>query len=238
MEDSIRILSYNLRSGRGMAGDRNINRTAEVIRSLAADVAGLQEVRIYKDLPAEQGDMPGLLAEETNMRADFGRTLDRETFSYGIGILSACPSELMEVMMLPQPDRYEQRAVIVTKVRHGNRNFYLLNTHLVFENDAEEVRQEQLRAIIALVKEKGYVPAILTGDFNAQPDAPCLQPLREEWGMTDLTEATFPADKPEIRIDYIAWYPREVFRLLDFKVIDETVASDHRPIVAELSCAD
>ena len=238
MEDSIRILSYNLRSGRGMAGDRNINRTAEVIRSLAADVAGLQEVRIYKDLPAEQGDMPGLLAEETNMRAYFGRTLDRETFSYGIGILSACPSELMEVMMLPQPDRYEQRAVIVTKVRHGNRNFYLLNTHLVFENDAEEVRQEQLRAIIALVKEKGYVPAILTGDFNAQPDAPCLQPLREEWGMTDLTEATFPADKPEIRIDYIAWYPREVFRLLDFKVIDETVASDHRPIVAELSCAD
>ena len=56
--------------------------------------------------------------------------------------------------------------------------------------------------------------------------------------MTDLTEATFPADKPEIRIDYIAWYPREAFRLLDFKVIDETVASDHRPIVAELSCAD
>lgn len=235
MAETIRILSYNLRSGRTMAGELDLKRSAAVIKSLAPDVAGLQEVRIHKELPPEQGDMPTVLAEETAMRAYFGRTIECDAFEYGIGILSACPSELMEVLLLPQPPEMEQRAVVVVKVRHGSKNFYMVNTHLVFENHADSVRAEQLQAITDLIKEKGYVPAILTGDFNAYPDAPCLKSLIDEWGMTDLAEPTFPADTPRVRIDYIAWYPKNAFTLEKFEVVDEPAASDHRPILAELS---
>ncbi len=233
MSDPIRVFSYNLRSGRGMNGELNILRQAEVIKAHAPDVAGLQEVRIHKTLPAEQGDLPAILAEETAMRAYFGRTISCKDFEYGIGVLSACPSELMEVVFLPQPETMEQRAVIVVKVRHGNKNFYMVNTHLVFENDGENVRVEQLRAITELIREKGYIPAVLTGDFNAVPDGDAIGYLKEEWGMTDLTELTFPADKPQIRIDYIAWYPRDAFQLKKFEVIEEPAASDHRPVFAE-----
>lgn len=235
MAESIRILSYNLRSGRTMAGELDLKHSAAVIKKLAPDVAGLQEVRIYKDLSPELGDMPTVLAEETAMRAYFGRTIDCAEFEYGIGVLSACPSELMEVMLLPQPPEMEQRAVVVVKVRHGNKNFYMINTHLVFEGHADPVRAEQLQAITDLIREKGYVPAVLTGDFNAVPDAPCMKSLLDEWGMTDLSEPTFPANTPRVRIDYIAWYPKDSFVLEDFEVVNEPAASDHRPILAVLS---
>ena len=196
MSDPIRILSYNLRSGLSMNGELNIQRQAEVIRAIDPDVAGLQEVRIRKDLPEEQGDQPAILAEETAMRAYFGRTIDCNEYEYGIGVLSRCPSELMEVVLLPQPETMEQRAVVVVKVRHNNKNFYMVNTHLVFENDAENVRVEQLRTITELVKEKGYIPAVLTGDFNARPEAESIQYLAGEWGMTDLTEFSFQPPTP------------------------------------------
>ena len=238
MSENMKVLSYNLRSGLGMAGDLDIRRSAGVIKALQPDVAGLQEVRIRKELPAEQGDMPAILAEETAMRAYFGRTIDCDTFEYGIGILSACPSELMEVVLLPQPEEMEQRAAVVVKVRHGNKNFYMINTHLVYEGHAQNVRVEQLKAITALIQEKGYVPAILTGDFNATPDEPCMTLLKQDWGMTELAEPTFPADKPRVRIDYIAWYPANAFSLVDFQIINEPIASDHRPLLATLKPED
>ena len=235
MSDPIRILSYNLRSGLSMNGELNIQRQAEVIRAIDPDVAGLQEIRIRKDLPEEQGDQPAILAEETAMRAYFGRTIDCNEYEYGIGVLSRCPSELMEVVLLPQPETMEQRAVVVVKVRHNNKNFYMVNTHLVFEDDAENVRVEQLQAITKLVKEKGYIPAVLTGDFNAKPEAESIQYLAGEWGMTDLTEFSFPATNPRIRIDYIAWYPKDAFSLEKLEVVNEPEASDHRPVFADLT---
>lgn len=238
MDNVIRVLSYNLRSGRRMSGELDIAGTVSVICRIAPDIAGLQEVRIWKDLPAGEGNMPVLLGEGTGMASFFGRTLDRETFEYGIGALSRFPAELVEVLFLPQPATSEQRAVIVLKITAAEKTFYLVNTHLVFERELDHVRADQMRAITALLKEKSYYPAILTGDFNATPGSPCLGVLKQEnWQIADMTPLTFPADQPRHRIDYIAWYPAESFCLKDFCVVNEPAASDHRPVLAELMFA-
>ena len=47
-------------------------------------------------------------------------------------------------------------------------------------------------------------------------------------------EPTVPVDKPTSRIDYIFYRGRTDFRLVDARVIPEQMASDHRPVFAEL----
>jgi endonuclease/exonuclease/phosphatase family metal-dependent hydrolase len=43
---------------------------------------------------------------------------------------------------------------------------------------------------------------------------------------------TFPADKPEKWIDYVLVRPAEKWEVVEVRVIEESVASDHRPLLA------
>lgn len=116
------------------------------------------------------------------------------------------------------------------------QEFYFIVIHLLFEDDAEDLRVKSVQAIAKLVEEKQYTPAILTGDFNARPDAACLDELRKNWIICkDINPAlSFPADTPGRLIDYVCLYPANAFRILEHSVIDERIASDHRPIVTIL----
>ena len=81
---------------------------------------------------------------------------------------------------------------------------------------------------------------ILVGDFNADPAAPELaglwNRLTDSWAVAESTSGgpnTYPAVDPVKRIDVVA-----VGKGLDvrrFAVPAELAASDHRPVVADLS---
>jgi endonuclease/exonuclease/phosphatase family metal-dependent hydrolase len=73
-------------------------------------------------------------------------------------------------------------------------------------------------------------PTVLLGDFNAPPEAPELAPL---WHTLTAapTGLTFPADAPVKRIDYVT--VSDGIRVCT-ATVPPTVASDHRPVVAEL----
>jgi endonuclease/exonuclease/phosphatase family metal-dependent hydrolase len=45
---------------------------------------------------------------------------------------------------------------------------------------------------------------------------------------------TFPADKPDHCIDYVMCRPAERWKVVELRVLDEPVASDHRPVLAVL----
>lgn len=233
MTEKIRVMSYNLRSGNGMAGAKyDLSGIVKVIRDWQPDVTGLQEVRIHKD-KGDAGNMPRVFAVETEQKSFFGQTLDNEYFSYGIGAL-AKDGELVEVIQLPCRPTAEPRVAIVVKLQKNGKTVYLVNTHLSYEGDQQAERVEQINAILDVVNAKNYQPAILTGDLNAKPEEPCIEILKKDWVFADLTEYTFPANSPRCQIDYIAWCPAEAFELEKFEVIDEAEASDHRPIVADL----
>lgn len=233
MSEKIRVMSYNLRSGNGMAGAKyDLSGIVKVIRNYQPDVTGLQEVRIHKD-KGDAGNMPQVFAKETAQKSFFGQTLDNDLFSYGIGAL-AKEGELVEVIQLPCRPTAEPRVAIVVKLQKEGKTFYLVNTHLSFEGNQQAERVDQINAILDVVNAKGYKPAILTGDLNAIPAEPCIELLKKDWAFADLTGNTFPADKPRCQIDYIAWSPAEVFEMENFEVVNETKASDHRPIVADL----
>ncbi|MBV8933740.1 MAG: endonuclease/exonuclease/phosphatase family protein, partial [Kutzneria sp.] len=77
---------------------------------------------------------------------------------------------------------------------------------------------------------------VLLGDFNAEPAAPELAPLwdrlHDAWAGNPDPGRTYPASDPAERIDYITASPN--LRVLNAAVVNNAVASDHRPVLAEL----
>ncbi|MBA3646621.1 MAG: endonuclease/exonuclease/phosphatase family protein, partial [Gemmatimonadaceae bacterium] len=77
--------------------------------------------------------------------------------------------------------------------------------------------------------------AILMGDLNAEPTALELAPLfarlHDAWSVNGEPGLTYPAENPKKRIDYVLVSDQFRVRAASVPV---TVASDHRPVVAEL----
>ena len=240
----VTIMSYNIHSGEGLDEKIDYTRMANMLSSHSPDVIGIQEVA--QDFPRSRGVFPlEALGKILNMKGEFGKTIhvDRPgtDYDYGIGFLSRFPYEYVKKIPLPNIEGLEPRVAQFVRIK-SPVEFYFVNTHLgIGGKDREAVhrmRRDQLAAINAeldrLLAEKA-LPCVITGDFNARPDSPCIKLLSSTWNVTDLEQYTFPADGPTHKIDYIA--VRGAVRCLDFSVIDEKVISDHCPIRAELEFA-
>ncbi|MEO1993685.1 MAG: endonuclease/exonuclease/phosphatase family protein, partial [Planctomycetaceae bacterium] len=76
-------------------------------------------------------------------------------------------------------------------------------------------------------------PAILAGDMNAVPESAVLKQLQKEWShLYSQTAPTVPVDQPRRQIDFVLVRPAAVWQLVEARVLDERVASDHRPVLA------
>ena len=230
-DPSFTVASYNIRSFKGMDDSRDIARTTAAVNALNSDICGLQEVRRN----ADDAEAPlDLCARGTGMAPAFAATLQLKEFTYGIAMLSRMPYQVVETLTLPIPDGHEPRTAIIARVSlPGGGHFYFVNTHLSARR-RDAGRREQLKLILDTVRSKNYCPAILTGDLNALPDSETISLLRQEWQIFGDDTFTFPARKPDRRIDYIACYPKDAFRAVSYQVVDEPAASDHRPLVVKL----
>jgi len=47
-----------------------------------------------------------------------------------------------------------------------------------------------------------------------------------------MPRATIPVDRPSRQIDFVLSRPLDRWKVVEVKVLDEAVASDHRPILA------
>lgn len=84
--DSVHPMSYNIKSGTGMDGVFNLQRTADVINQISPDFVGLQEVdNCTERAPIDEANT---LAGLTGMYAFFGKMRDYEGGGYGIAILT------------------------------------------------------------------------------------------------------------------------------------------------------
>ena len=235
---TLKIVSYNLHSGIGMDKAADLDRLAETIRSERPDLTGLQEISIGRtDLPP--GDPLEQLSRKLGQTGFFAQTFqpvfEGKSYSYGIGTLSSLKAENAAELALPNLDRNEPRKAIFLKIETGDgKTVYFVNTHLANGKKLDQLRLIQLKTIYEWILAAQYAPIILTGDLNAAPDSPCGQFLAQNFALAGDMSPTYPADEPRVKIDYIAFYPRNAFTVQSFRVVAETVASDHRPIAAEL----
>lgn len=232
-QDTVRVLSYNIRHGAGMDDSVDLRRAAAVIVAQHPDVVLLQEID-YRTERTGGVDQPRVLAELTGLPYHaFGRFMDYRGGQYGMAVLSATPILDSTTHVLPEGE--EPRSVLAARIRPKPSlpELVFVDVHL-YRTEAE--RLAQARRVVEVFATETR-PVLLVGDFNSQPGDSVLALLSRHWFMPRKPREahfTFPADRPDREIDFVFYRPAERFRLLEYRVIDERVASDHRPVLAVL----
>lgn len=230
---SLRVLSYNIHHGEGMDGRIDLERIAGVIKAADADLVSLQEVD--KGVKRTGGvDQPAVLAELTGMRVVFEKNIDFQGGEYGNAVLSRLPIERYKNHPLPQSIPGEQRGLLEVHVLASGRPIVFFATHFDYHGDDGE-RLASTQMLRQLIEHEETKTVVVAGDLNALPDSRVMQRVWEFLTDTHDPETgsghTFPADAPDRRIDYILHTPGAGLRAAECRVIDEPVASDHRPVV-------
>jgi len=224
--NTYRIMSYNIRNGIGLDQVTDYNRTAQVIRSVNPDIIALQEVDSVTGR-SKGIDVLQKLADYTGMYAIYSPSINFDGGKYGTGLLSKEKPLRWESIALP--GREEARSLLIAEFE----KYIVLSTHLSLNSEDRKTSFE----IIKHEVQKYNKVAFLMGDLNAEPESDEIRMLSHDWKMlTNPKQATFPADDPREIIDYIFGYTAkgEIYSVYQARVVDEPVASDHRPLFVDV----
>jgi len=229
----VKILTYNIHHGENMKQVMDLQAIANVILATNPDLVALQEVDSATSRTS-QSDQLKELASITGMYTYFVKAMDFDGGGYGTGILSRYPINDGITFPLPSTKGNEPRAAgIVTIKLPGDSTLRFVTTHLDAGKHATD-RIAQANALADYFRETA-TPVIMAGDFNALPATKEITVLKQVF--TDATSQmgpTFPSDSPRIKIDYIMVAPKHKWTVTGARIIEETIASDHRPVLCEL----
>lgn len=227
----LRILSYNIKHGRGTDNRVDLERTASVIRRLNPDVVALQEVddRVKRSGKVNQ---PELLSRLTGLKHHaFGSFFDYQGGQYGMAMLSRYPIAKHNNLRLP--DGAEPRTSLITKIVLDRDNTITVADVHFYRTENERLAQSKT-LLEHLGKIKGAI--VIAGDFNSTPDSIVMKLFTKNWNIPAKGDDrfTFSSNRPNREIDF-AMLNRESDWIIDaIDVVDEPVASDHRPLVVEI----
>ncbi len=231
---TFKVMSYNIHYGIGMDKVYDLERIAKVITDQDPDIVGLQEI----------GDsiMAATLGKLTGMHYVFGPS-KKSMKGYGDAVLSKHPFIWVGNYSIPSASssRYQVMGVDVdlSSIYGKNTKVRFLNTHFDW---TQSIGSQEARMATVDVIERGFfkesvLPSILTGDLNAIPNSEPLKKLNKKGWITNKPRSklfTIPVLNPKRQIDYVLVRPRKDWKIIDAKVLDEPVASDHLPIIMVL----
>ena len=230
---ALRVLSYNIHHAEGVDGKLDVARIAGVIESVRPDIVALQEVDV-KVKRSEQVDQAAELGRLTGMKHAFGGNIDLQGGKYGNALLTRGELSIVANHQLPNIDKGEQRGVLEAIVEHEGKKLRVFATHFDHRRDPRE-RLESASFVNQLADAQPQTPALLIGDLNASFDSDVLQRTTQVWQLCNKTSLpTIPVSQPERQIDFVLSFPRDAWEVVESRVLDEVVASDHRAIFYEL----
>jgi endonuclease/exonuclease/phosphatase family metal-dependent hydrolase len=225
------LLTYNIHHGEGTDGVLDLERIAAVINEASPDLVALQEVddRVARTGGVDQAAEVGRL---TGMHHAFAPFMELEGGRYGLAVLSRHPIQETRVIALPA-GKHEPRAALAAEVMiPGHASVTFVCAHLDWlDDDAERFAQAE-----ALAGELEDPAVVIAGDFNDVPGSRTLELFEQTFAdavKASGTRATYPADAPSEEIDFVKYRPVYAF-VGSARVLDEAVASDHRPVLATL----
>ena len=225
-QNDLKLMSYNIRNAKGMDNVRNVQRIVNVINNEVPDVVAVQELDSMTTR-SNQTFVLAEVAERTQMHASYAPAIDFQGGKYGIGILSK--DKPLDIQTYPLPGREEKRMLMVAEFK----DYFFACTHLSL---TEEDRLTSLEIIKNSVK-SNQKPFFLAGDLNDTPNSKFIQALQEDFLiLTNTKKPTYPAPEPKETIDYIAAWKGNTdnFANLSAQVVEEPLASDHRPLTVQL----
>jgi endonuclease/exonuclease/phosphatase family metal-dependent hydrolase len=248
----VRIATFNILHGRSTQdGTVDVDRLADAVRSLDADVLGLQEVdrdqprSMNADLTAVAADAMGAVDSQfvAALAGTPGGTWMAATgeeqpgAAYGIALLSRIPVVSWRVVRLPTLGprvpvwfrgerapkivRDEPRVAVAAVLEGPGRRFTVATTHLSFVPGWNGLQLRRLVRALAGTRE----PLVLTGDLNLEPEQ-----VRRITRLRPIAEgATFPADEPARQLDHVL--VRGPLHVSGPAEVPRLPLSDHRALV-------
>ncbi|MGB2955059.1 MAG: endonuclease/exonuclease/phosphatase family protein [Anaerolineales bacterium] len=221
----LRVLTYNIHHGEAMDGKFDYQRLSKVIADLKPDVVGLQEVD-FKTQRSGGVDQAEILGKLTRMQHVFGQAMPFQDGGYGEAVLSRFPIEKVETYPLPYRPGQEPRAALSIRIKPGNGlpELIFVNTHLCHQSS--ETRIWQAQQINQVFPKKSGPPIILVGDLNARVGSETMKEL--------LAERWVDTVSPQSRIDYVLTRKGDPWRVVEVKIVEELIVSDHNPVLVVL----
>ena len=229
-QNTLKLMSYNIKNANGMDNVCNFQRIANVINNTSPDVVAIQEVDSMTNRSGQKYVL-GEIAERTQMHGYFAPAIDYDGGKYGIGLLTK--QVPLRLQTLPLPGREEARTLILAEFA----DYIYCCTHMSL---TEEDRMKSLELVKAFTS-SSTKPLFLAGDMNAEPESGFIKKLQKDFQiLSNPKQHTFPAPDPKETVDYIATLKQNAkgFAVISAKVINEPMASDHRPILVELRTAE
>jgi endonuclease/exonuclease/phosphatase family metal-dependent hydrolase len=244
----LKVMTWNIHHAEGADKRIDLERVAAIIKRENPDIVALQEVDV--GVPRSGGvDQLQELSRLTGMPGWFGKAIMLDGGAYGNAMLSrfplADPGNPPRAIGLNPPGTSEARCVLESDIQiRPGLTMKILVTH--FDTNPKTT---PMNALTLNHSFQFMTPGagILMGDLNATPDNEALKELGKLWKrLAGSPEApTWPShalddqekDREPRSIDHILVRPAAAWRQIAFKVLDEPVASDHRPVVAELEYA-
>ena len=228
-QDTLKVMTYNIRNGNGMDEVCSYERIADVILKQNPDVVAIQELDSMTKR-SNQTYVLGEVAKLTRMKDLYGPAINYNGGKYGVGILSK--KHPLKVSQHPLPGRDEKRTILIAEFE----DYIFSCTHLALTEDDRNLSL----AIIDSIAASQNKPFIIAGDMNAEPGSDFVKGLQKNYHIfNNLKQPTWPASEPKEMIDYIAvWKDRsEGYANVHTWVVDEPLASDHRPIMSKIRVA-
>ena len=238
-DSTITIMTYNIHHGEGIDEKVDLKRIADLILEYEVDIAALQEV----DIGVERTDsinIMEMLSSYTGMNSVFGKNIDFQGGDYGNGILSRFPVIEDTNYHYNMIRKGEQRGLLQILIKINSDTLAFMNTHIDYREDDSE-RLQNVKQIKSISKQFDRYPIIICGDFNDIPGSRTHSRMKDlfidSWELLNQTSGfTYPAEKPEKRIDYIFYRnslnSKTKLRPIIIEVITSE-ASDHLPVIAE-----
>ena len=258
-QSDLRVMSYNIRydspsdAKQGNGWEQRKGKLVQLIKHYDPDLLGVQEamkhqldflleqlegyeyIGVGRDDGGEKGEYSAILFKTSKLNL-----VENNTFW-----LSETPDKPSKAWDAALP-RIATWGAFETKA--GNKRFYYFNTH--FDHVGSEARVNSAKLLLKKVESLvGKAPVVVSGDFNATPDAEpyevltsVLQDGRAKTAAAAYgPEGTFSgfeltADKDFPRIDYIFVQGVEVQSyetISDF--FNDKFPSDHLPVLIEIT---
>jgi endonuclease/exonuclease/phosphatase family metal-dependent hydrolase len=232
---TLRVATYNVHRCRGLDGRTSPARIADVIRAIGADVVALQEVVGAGPLSPGHAEEIGAMLGMGWVMAPVRHLRGRQ---FGNVVLSHHP-----IVQHTQHDlswkTCEPRGCQRVDIRLDHDTLHLYNVHLGTAFLERRYQATRLRAIVH--DRRVGQPKVVLGDFNEWMRGLATQMLSERLNSIDLRShlrrrRTYPGVFPVLHLDHIYYEGEvEVVKVEMPRTRLSLMASDHLPLVAELS---
>ena len=246
---TVRLMTYNVGVFDKYEAS-GIRLTARIVREMDPDVLVMNEVDSCAGRTGNRDQFRAFTRAARRYDGVFAPAL-KPFMGGAYGIAEAWKRQMEPIgtfsMVLPKGDGSEPRALVVVEYD----DMVVAGTHLDHRSKAAQL--EQARAITdTLMSMYSGKPVFLCGDFNALPDSPTIEYMRENWDILSPAKTTYPDSKalpswepdddvPGKCIDYImvlkgsAEYEVVAADVpVTFKAGSAFEASDHLPVYVDV----